>query len=107
MKKIGLEKLGVKLIYKPLGKKKGYFDLGTGELAINSKIPKRYQDSTLIHEILHATAEMMVQMKIIKKHPDHKFIGNCAQQLLIMFALAGKWKGLSKKDLYLLTKHIH
>lgn len=105
MKK-GLEKVGVKLVYKPLGKIKGYFDEKTGELAINSKISKRFQDSTFIHEVLHTTATMLKQMGVIKKHPSHEFISNCSQQLLCMFILAGKWKGLSKKEERALTKHL-
>lgn len=94
-----IPELGITIVYKPLGKLKGYFDERTGELAINSKIPKRYQDSTLIHEFLHVTASHLVKMKVIKKHPDHEFIANASQQLLACFALSGKWKGLSKKEI--------
>jgi Zn-dependent peptidase ImmA (M78 family) len=87
-----LKDLGIKLIYKPLKKIKGYFDPKTCEVVINSNQSKYHQDAILIHEFLHITASELKRLGVIKKHPDHKFITNCSQQLLALFIVSGKWK---------------
>ena len=94
-----LKDLNISLKYKELSDGLGYFDEKTGEIVINSKGSKVEQDIILIHEILHLTATGLKQMGVIKKHPDHEFITNCATQLLVVFYLAGKWKGLTDKDI--------
>lgn len=86
-----LKDFGIKLIYKPLKDKLGYFDEKTGEVVISSTISELEQDYILIHEFLHLTASGLKQQGIIKKQPDHKFITNSCQQLLALFVVSGKW----------------
>jgi Zn-dependent peptidase ImmA (M78 family) len=89
---VTLKDFGIKLIYKPLKNIKGYFNPKTCEIAIDTKQSKWHQDSVLIHEFLHATAHSLLNLGVIKKHPDHKFIANCSQQLLGLLVASGKWK---------------
>lgn len=83
--------LGIKIIYKPLKKIKGYWDERTGEIVINSKMSEEKQDAILIHEFMHLTATALKQMGIITRQPDHAFITNSCQQLLALFVASGKW----------------
>ena len=98
-KKQTISKLGITITYKPLGRLKGYFDQKTGEICINSKIAKKYQESTLIHEFLHAVSLNLKLRKVIKKEIDHNFITNAAQPLLACFVLSGRWKGIPKNQI--------
>lgn len=87
-----LENLGIKLKYKPLKNKLGYWNEKTGTLIINSNQNSLQKDIILIHEFLHITASQLKLKGIIKKQPDHAFITNCSQQLLALFVASGKWK---------------
>lgn len=99
MRIIKLEKLGIEILYTPLKEGAlGFWDEKAGQICIDSKQTKIQQDIILIHELLHLVSSCLKQMGITKKHIDHKFIENCSTQLLTALVLAGKWKGLSKKE---------
>lgn len=91
-----IKELNFVINYKPLKIGYGYWDERKGEIVINTKQSRFYQDIILIHELLHLTASCLKQAGIIKKNPDHNFITNCSQQLLACFVLSGKWKGIKK-----------
>jgi hypothetical protein len=88
------------ITYKPLKKGLGYWNCKTAEIVVASNQSQKDKDIILIHECLHAVAEMLKQKKIIKKLPDHRFIENTAINLLHLLILAGKWKsgGLKTKS---------
>ena len=86
------KKKKIKIVYKDLGKQLGYWDPKTAEIVVNSRQSKEQQDIVLIHECLHAVAELLKQNKFIKILPSHDFIEKAAYNLLYLFKQAKKWR---------------
>ena len=70
----------------------GYWDSKTAEIVIEIDQTQEEKDIILIHEAMHAVAEILKQNKFIKKLPDHRFIENSACNLLYIFKKSGRWK---------------
>jgi len=77
----------------------GHFDRNTGEIAIRKDQPEAGKHVILLHELLHFTAEVLIQGRVIKRQPDEAFIANAAPVLLLMLVRAGLWTGVSYRQL--------
>ena len=70
----------------------GYWNPATAEIVIDIDQSREEKDIVLIHEAMHAVAEILKQAGHIKKLPDHRFIETAASNLLHIFKLAKRWK---------------
>jgi len=77
----------------------GRFDLDSGTITIREDQPEAGKHVVLLHELLHFTAELMVQHHMIRKHPDESFITHAAPVLLNLLVRSGLWNGLPVEDL--------
>lgn len=93
-----IKELGITVVEKPLKKKLGYYDTRTATIVIDSNQSKAGKEEIFIHEVIHAIETQLILTGMWKTKIEHGVVKTLAANLLMMFVLAGKWKGCSKQD---------
>ena len=78
----------------------GYFDERTGEIVVSENLSEFGKHAIVIHELLHLTATILKQSKVIKRQPDEEFIVNASSQLAAFMACAGLLAGVTASDVF-------